>query len=515
MSWSITNLRSIIKNFSVKAKNQNDLENLIFFGVNNDSGIMPTKNAATDKASEYKIIEKGCFVYNPYRINVGSIGYYEGEDVGLVSPAYVVFKIIENTVLPEILLRFLKSPEGIRQINKFARGTVRKALRFDDLVKIEIPLPPIADQIDFWRELNIIEQKNIDLKNELENQKGLIVLLRRNLIMDALKGSLKNETVEDLAGGLVTEENNIYYKEAISYKSNSNQIPFKLPNGWKWSKLRDIAIFLNGYAFKSSWFKSDGIPLLRNINMGVNEITWNDIAYVSKSIAEDFKQYWLTDGDIVLSLDRPIIKAGLKVAQISEIDTPCLLVQRVLKISPIDMNSDYLYAYLNSDLFLNYIDPGKSIGIPHISSTQVSLALIPVPPKEEQIKIVDQLKNIFYYCNDFEKDLEKKINYANSISITVLSEFLGIKAFQSYVQSNDSFERIVRTQIEESNMQILEILEKRKEPLTSLDVWKQSVYSEDIEKFYAELKKLIDVKKLVVEYKEGKKSYLKLAENEN
>ena len=64
-------------------------------------------------------------------------------------------------------------------------------------------------------------------------------------------------------------------------------------------------------------------------------------------------------------------------------------------------------------------------------------------------------------------------------------------------------------------MKIIEILQTSKEPISATVVWNSSEFANDIEKFYAELKRLIDIEKLVVEEKIGNESYLKLATHEN
>src|SRR5699024_3279453 len=99
-----------------------------------------------DNLSRYKLIKKGCFAYNPMRVNVGSIGYaFRADHIGIVSPDYVVFSCSEE-ILPEYLLYLLKSDEGIEAIGKNASGAVRKRLYFSDLARIEIILPSIESQ---------------------------------------------------------------------------------------------------------------------------------------------------------------------------------------------------------------------------------------------------------------------------------------------------------------------------------------------------------------------------------
>jgi type I restriction enzyme S subunit len=115
-------------------------------GVTNVEGVTHTGIEASEDRSKYLRVRPGRFVYNPYRINVGSIGLSSDAQDGICSPAYVVFAPSEH-IDPLFLKFFLKSARGSQLINFHGnRGSVRSALRFDDLCKIEIPLPPLAEQ---------------------------------------------------------------------------------------------------------------------------------------------------------------------------------------------------------------------------------------------------------------------------------------------------------------------------------------------------------------------------------
>lgn len=107
--------------------------------------------------------------------------------------------------------------------------------------------------------------------------------------------------------------------------------PFELPSGWEWCRLGSIFNFLNGYAFKSEWFSPAGLRLLRNANIAHGVTNWKDVVHIPNEMIDNFENYVLSENDIVISLDRPIINTGLKYAIISESDLPCLLLQRVAK----------------------------------------------------------------------------------------------------------------------------------------------------------------------------------------
>ena len=190
MKWKKVSLSKLVEEYSVRGKNIKASDKLEFYGVSNELGIINAKYSANDKHEEYKVIENGCFTYNPYRINVGSIGLYSNKTIGLVSPAYVVFKAKPNSILPELLLKFLKSEEGLRQIKLYARGTVRQALRFDDLCKIELSLPDYDEQIEFFKRISETETESNILSTELTHQLDLIKQLRQSFLREAMQGKL-------------------------------------------------------------------------------------------------------------------------------------------------------------------------------------------------------------------------------------------------------------------------------------------------------------------------------------
>src|SRR5262249_48140303 len=110
-----------------------DGNGLPVFGVTNVAGVMATGNQTSEDRSQYLLLRPRRFVYNPYRINVGSLGLSGATQCGIVSPAYVVFRVLSDAD-PIYVYWYLKSTQGHVQINFHGnRGSVRSALRFDDL----------------------------------------------------------------------------------------------------------------------------------------------------------------------------------------------------------------------------------------------------------------------------------------------------------------------------------------------------------------------------------------------
>jgi len=183
--------------------------------------------------------------------------------------------------------------------------------------------------------------------------------------------------------------------------------PFALPMGWAWQHVSDVVEMLNGYAFKSEWFKQTGVRLLRNLNVSHGYVDWSQPAAIDAKAATEYQQFALQVGDIVLSLDRPIISTGLKYAVIRETDLPCLLLQRVARLAPDAklVSADFLALWLQSDLFVGTIDPGRSNGVPHISTKQVGGLAFALPPLAEQSRIVTRVAQLRRLCADLRERL--------------------------------------------------------------------------------------------------------------
>ena len=185
--------------------------------------------------------------------------------------------------------------------------------------------------------------------------------------------------------------------------------PFELPVGWEWVRVGDVVELLNGYAFKSEWFKPAGVRLLRNVNISHGHVDWSVPVMLDAIAAKSYEQFALRAGDIVLSLDRPIISTGLKYAVIRDSDLPCLLLQRVARLTACAcLSSEFLQLWLKSDLFVGTIDPGRSNGVPHISTKQVAGLAFALPPLAEQSRIVTRVTALRRLCADLRQRLAER-----------------------------------------------------------------------------------------------------------
>lgn len=93
------------------------------------------------KYKKHKVVKEGDIVFNPHRINIGSIGrVYNIFPIMVVSPIYEIFQITNQEIDPNYLIALLKTETYKSVINHYAKGGARPIFRINDLKRIKIPL---------------------------------------------------------------------------------------------------------------------------------------------------------------------------------------------------------------------------------------------------------------------------------------------------------------------------------------------------------------------------------------
>ena len=137
--------------FHAGTKNRDNLP-LESYSISNEFGFKPQneqfENGGTMTQADkrmYYIVSPNSFAYNPARINVGSLGYYEGKEDVIVSSLYEVFKT-DDTICDKFLLYWFKTDIFQKMIEQFQEGGVRLYFFYDKMCKCSLMRPPLAEQ---------------------------------------------------------------------------------------------------------------------------------------------------------------------------------------------------------------------------------------------------------------------------------------------------------------------------------------------------------------------------------
>lgn len=116
------------------------------------------RSIASDDTSNYKIVARNDFAFNPARINVGSIARLTTFEKGIVSPMYICFHT-KNSILPEYLSFYFETKQFFSEIQKRLEGSVRQCLSYEGLCNIPLFPPVIEDQRRIGKRLFTLVQK--------------------------------------------------------------------------------------------------------------------------------------------------------------------------------------------------------------------------------------------------------------------------------------------------------------------------------------------------------------------
>ncbi len=160
-------LGDYIREYSVRNKINEDIP---VYSVTNSQGFCKDyfgKEVASKDKSTYKIVPKGCFAYNPSRINVGSVDWQRNEERVIVSPLYNVFSV-SSDLDNQYLYYFLKSDIALCLIKNIATGSVRDNLKLSMLYEFPINLPNIERQKEIVSTLDKLQSIITHLRIQLE-----------------------------------------------------------------------------------------------------------------------------------------------------------------------------------------------------------------------------------------------------------------------------------------------------------------------------------------------------------
>ena len=132
-------------------------------GFINQSEQFEDRIVASEDTSNYKIVYKDDFAYNPARINVGSIARLKHFNKGIVSPMYICFRVKQGIVL-DYLEYFFTTNYFCYEMQKRLEGSVRQCLSFEGLCNIPIYIPNLDEQQKIGRKVSVIMEK-IDNEN--------------------------------------------------------------------------------------------------------------------------------------------------------------------------------------------------------------------------------------------------------------------------------------------------------------------------------------------------------------
>lgn len=419
------------------------------YGVTNTEGITITGKITSKDISKYILIDSACFVYNPYRINVGSIGFNSTGLKGCVSPAYVVFKV-KHGLSPEFLFFYLKSEIGNHLINWYGNhGGVRNSLSYDDLCLIDIPNINYETQLYLLENINKTKSELDILNVDINNQLNLLNLLRQSILQDAIEGKLtakwRKENPELISGEnhasrlleKVKAEKERLVKDGKIRKEkpfaliSDEEKPFDLPDGWVWCRLPQIMDYgdsLRRGPFGSSITKSmfvqesqHSTKIYEQKNAIYKNFTIGNY-FINLDEHPNLKSFIAGPGDIIISCAGTIGETYLL-----PINAPIGIINQALlkiRLNQQVINNQYFIIAFKASTKSTINEDAKGTAMKNISSIQYlkNKLLFPLPSLLEQKIIIEQVNKYTVILNELEKQVIERKELSGKLLQAVLRE---------------------------------------------------------------------------------------------
>lgn len=359
-------------------------------GVNNKTGLFDAyKEIGCNINQSYKKVYIDDLAYNPYRINVGSIGWKtELHKHDFISPAYVVFSCNEK-LSAEFLYKVFKTYTFNKIINDNTTGSVRQNLKFDTLSNIKIPLPLLEEQKRIVEAYN----KRIQLAEQQEQQSSQIEQDIESYLFDIL-GIRKLEEQENKKGLRFVQFNHVE-RWAVDFLNKVARISKVLNGKYAIIKLRELIIsYQYGLSEKASKEKI-GPPMLRMNNIFNSEIVVDNLKYIN--IDESIKnKYRLNKGDLLFNRtnSKELVGKTAIFNKDGEYTFASYLIRVVIDSTKANLN--YINYLFNSTLLKYQKDmiSRQITGQANINAQEMQDFLFPVPPLKIQNEIANTIEKM-------------------------------------------------------------------------------------------------------------------------
>ena len=284
-------------------------ENLL--GVSVQKKFIPSiANTVGTDFKKYKVVKKGQFTYIPDTSRRGDkigIALLEDDEEGLVSNVYTVFEIIdEKQLIPEYLMLWFSRPEFDRYARFKSHGSVREVMDWDEMCKVELPVPPYEKQKE---------------------------------IVDGYKAITERIALKQKINDNLSAQMRAYFKE---YTANNASIT---------GKLKDYSVMQYGYT-ETATTEPVGPKFLRITDIAQNYIDWNGVPYCPISEG-NHEKYVLSEGDVVVARTGATVGYAKMVGR----NIPdSVFASFLVRIRPIDVEYRYYFGLaITSAEFLDFV----------------------------------------------------------------------------------------------------------------------------------------------------------------
>lgn len=287
------------------------------------------------------------------------------------------------------------------------RGVAIQGLSNEAIHKVVLPLAPLEEQhriVAKIEELLPYVDRYATAYEKLEQFNAKFPEdMKKSILQYAIQGKLVEQrpeegTGEELYQQIQTEKQRLIKEGKIKKEKPlaeiaEDEIPFDIPENWKWVQLGDLASINGGFAFKSTNYTTEGVRVIRISDF--NETGFVNDKIVRYPYDDSLSQYVLDVKNILLCMTGGTVGKSLF---ITKLDEKMVVNQRVATIKVESVLPEYVYQVILAPITQKVIQESKNSTNDNISMDTIKSFLIPLPPLAEQKRIVAKLEEILPLC---------------------------------------------------------------------------------------------------------------------
>lgn len=326
---------------------------------------------------------------------------------GCVHDGWLILRNDHELFYYDYLYYLLSSPYAYSQFSKKATGSTVDNLNIDKVAAAIVPVPPLKEQEtivqkieDIYRELDILDEKQAAYERDYD-------VLRSKIIDAGIQGKLTEQLAEDGSAEdlvcAISNKKKELQKAGIIKKSkplpavSEDEVPFEIPENWKWVHLDDITTKITSGSTptggrKSNVYVERGNCFFREQNIYNDGIHQEGMVYITDELLNTRENSTVYAKDILLNITGGSIG---RCALIPDDFDKGSINQHILIIRMVDERLRfYIHRLLCSPYAQRYIK-NKSVGDKDgFSGGRCKQMLIPVPPLAEQQRIAEKIDEV-------------------------------------------------------------------------------------------------------------------------
>lgn len=291
------------------------------------------------------------------------------------------------------------------------RGVAIQGLSNEAIHNVVVPLPPLEEQyriVAKIEELLPFVDRYAASYEKLEQFNAKFPEdMKKSILQYAIRGKLVEQrreegTAEELYQKIQEEKQKLIQEGKIKKEKplaeiTDDEIPFDIPESWKWVRVCSVGVTQTGNTPKKAHPEYFGnyIPFL-----GPGDIQNGNVNYDNQGLSEEGKEYGrVTPADSVLQ-----VCIGGSIGKCALVDREVTFNQQINSIYPILSDSRFIYYVLDSYYFKDYMKENSGgTATPIINRGLWDAIVIPLPPLEEQHRIVAKIEELLPYCDQLVK----------------------------------------------------------------------------------------------------------------